>query len=400
MADELNEVQPGDRITANLINTLIRRVKNPGGGEGTVAVPNVFGLNLGVARNNLGAAGLTVGTVLDTGGANIDVNNSANHLRLVLNQVPEPGTFVTSGQAVSLTVTAQATGTTGILVPDLFGQTLSTAKTLATSAGLSISQGFDPFGAQVDLNAAPIQPRLVLAQLPAAGARVSSGTPLRVVLSAEPVADAGTSLRITAINPSIAPMRSEVQILGTNFAAEMSDNIVMFNGVRAPEPSPQSTTSSLFVVIPNLSITTSVAGLPELSASEEGGSEIVVSVMTPSGHSPERKMRVLPPLARSLPKIQSAQSTTASTASGTKRAVRVHIQNAQEWQSLQDNRLYINGLPGGGLRTQAFSGTFGEYIFILPDSLPGVNIQSGATVLLRVWHDGFLSPAFRFTFTS
>jgi hypothetical protein len=398
MADELNEVRPGDRITAELINTLIRRVKNPGGGEGTISVPNVFGLNLGVARNSLTGAGLTVGSVLDTSGASVDHNATPNHTRLIINQVPEPGAYLSSGQAVSLTVTAQAAGSAGVLVPDLFGQTLSAAKTLATSAGLSVSSGYDPYGSQVDLSAAALQSRLVLAQLPAPETRVNAGTPLRLVLSAEAVAGPppGSAVRISAIHPSIAPIRSEIQIFGTNFSPNMGDNVVMFNGIRAQQPSPQSTASSLFVVIPDMDVGL-IQTLPGLGPSETGGTEIFVTVVTPNGQSSERTMRVLAPLPRHLPRIHDVNYEFVSNPTNSNRGVRVAISNSTEWQNVQDVRLYFNGLPQGGVGTASRS--TGNYSFPIPASSPGLDTSVGQTVLLRLRLDGYLSPAFSYTFT-
>lgn len=407
MADELNEVRPGDRITAELMNTLIRRVKNPGGGAGTISVPNVFGINLGGARNTITGAGLTVGAVIDTAGANVDPNVTSNHTRLIINQVPEPGAFLSSGQTVSLTVTAQAAGTTGAQVPDVFGLAFSDAKQQLQTAGqFSVSDAYDPYGAALTLTDSAIQSRRVLAQVPPAGTRQTAGTPVKLVLSAEaPVGPApGTAIQISAINPSIAPIRSEVQIFGTNFAANMADNIVMFNGVRAARPSAQSTTTNLFVVIPDLSVGSAVAGLADLTPLEEGVSEIYVSVITPTGHSPEKAMKVLPPLNRHLPLIQDVMDTQVYSGGGFKRGVQVILQNTNEWYppnqpQPSDIRLYFNGLPGGGASSVP-TGSFGQFGFALPENVPGLNTQVGSSVLIRLWLDGFLSPAVLHTFTA
>lgn len=401
MADELNEVRPGDRITADLMNTLIRRVKNPGGGAGTISVPNVFGINLGGARNTITGAGLTVGAVIDTAGANVDPNVTDNHTRLIINQVPEPGAFLSSGQTVSLTVTAQAAGTTGAQVPDVFGLAFSDAKQQLQTAGqFSVSDAYDPFGTTLTLTDSAIQSRRVLAQVPPAGTRLTAGSPVKLVLSAEAPADVGTVMRITSINPSPAPIRSEIQILGANFAPTGADNIVRFNGVLAAPPSSQSTSTSLFVVIPDLTLT-QTSPLPGLTLSTTGETNIGVTIETPTAHA-GGQMKALPPLSKHLPVIEVIRlaDRTAPPDNIFALGQSIHVglagvQNSDWWTAqIQEKRLYFDGLPFGGARPTAPGVNPISDIYTIPAELPGINQGETRTVNVRVWFDGYLSPAF------
>lgn len=398
MADDLNEVRPGDRITAELMNTLIRRVKNPGGGAGTISVPNVFGINLGGARNTITGAGLTVGAVIDTAGASVDPNVTENHTRLIINQVPEPGAFLSSGQTVSLTVTAQAAGTTGVPVPDVFGLAFSDAKQQLQTAGqLSVSNAYDVFGTALALTDSAIQSRRVLAQVPPAGTRVTAGSPVQLVLSAEAPPDVGTAMKITSINPSPAPIRSEVQIVGANFAPTGADNIVRFNGVLAAPASSQSTSTSLFVVIPDLTLT-QTGPLPGLTLSTAGEADIGVTIETPTAHA-GGELKVLPALSKHLPVITSVLLITGGQPTGgvftVGQDISVTVDNAtrNEFQNIGDKRLYFDGYPNGGAReANPNSGSFTNN-FKIPTDLPGIAQGETKAVNVRIWFDGYLSPA-------
>jgi hypothetical protein len=89
------EVSPGQLITADLINELLKRIAAleahfTSDGNDLVVTPTVFGRTLADARAILQIPGtrLTLGTVFDAAGLVVDVNVPDNADRLVINQVP------------------------------------------------------------------------------------------------------------------------------------------------------------------------------------------------------------------------------------------------------------------------------------------------------------------------
>jgi len=115
MADQISELQPGDLITAELLNAIIRKLQGVGGPSGTVDVPLLFGLTLGAARSILATPGsnLQLGTVLDTAGTVIAPTDPAKATLKVLGQVPSPGVRVLAGTAVSLVIPGSGGTTPG-----------------------------------------------------------------------------------------------------------------------------------------------------------------------------------------------------------------------------------------------------------------------------------------------
>jgi len=126
MADELNEVQPGDLITARLINTIIRLLKElelKFGGP--LTIPNVFGETLAAAKTILSTATPPVAlgqNVLDANGLPVSPNDPVNQNRRVIGQVPPAGTRAPAGTVVSLLIASQAsTGPSPVPVPEITG---------------------------------------------------------------------------------------------------------------------------------------------------------------------------------------------------------------------------------------------------------------------------------------
>ncbi len=109
---DLNEVLPGDLITAEFINTLIRYVKGLSVG-GPVEVPSFFSRTLRDAKSLLLLPGnqLTLGTVLDAAGFVVDPSQSVNDGRLIINQVPPPNSRVAVNTGVHLVLAAAGGGT-------------------------------------------------------------------------------------------------------------------------------------------------------------------------------------------------------------------------------------------------------------------------------------------------
>lgn len=117
MADDLSLVQPGQLITAELLNKLITRVLSiDTPADGKVDVPNVFGRTLIDAVQLLATPGANVqlGSVLDVSGNTIAPSDPTKSGLRVLVQQPSPGTRVLAGSGINLVI---AGGTVGVPVP-------------------------------------------------------------------------------------------------------------------------------------------------------------------------------------------------------------------------------------------------------------------------------------------
>ncbi|HEY0006839.1 MAG TPA: hypothetical protein VGB17_18815 [Pyrinomonadaceae bacterium] len=125
MANGFENVRPGEIISSDLINRLLEAVSDIQGklvgidsllaGPGKVAVPNLFGFSLGIAKAELMKPkyGLLPGDIFNTGGQRIYPENTAALELAVLNQVPEPGRVVPVGSRVGLVIAQLATATGG-----------------------------------------------------------------------------------------------------------------------------------------------------------------------------------------------------------------------------------------------------------------------------------------------
>jgi len=134
---------------------------------GAVTVPNVTGLSLTAAQNQLTAAGLYA-VVTTSCSDEADVNT-------VLSQNPVAGATVDAGSNVTLVI---ANGPCTVSVPEVVGLTSSNAQTLLQSALLYVTvepQCNDTIPAQT-----------VFSQNPAAGERVNVGTSVVIAVSTGP----------------------------------------------------------------------------------------------------------------------------------------------------------------------------------------------------------------------
>lgn len=213
MADELNEVKPGDLITAEQFNTLIQQVKLlVAAGGGPVLVPNLYGQTFAAAKAVLSIPGnnlVLAGNLLDAFGQPVDPSDPANDTRRVIGQVPSAGARVAVNTAVSLLLAAKS-GTGTVLTP-----------------------------------------------------------------------------QITAFSPLQVPVKESLQIIGKNFSPLPADNIVTFNGTAAGTPSGQSSTSALFVIVPD-----NFQGAPTAGGSSV---QVTVKVTTIEGKEATGLVTVLPP---------------------------------------------------------------------------------------------------------
>jgi hypothetical protein len=148
-----------------------------------------------------------------------------------------------------------STGT--VTVPNVFGQTLATARAIITLPAQQLTLGvvYDAYGSIVNPNQAGKGTLRVLAQIPAAGAKVNSGTAMSLVVAATPSATPAAPIKpiINSLTPSlILPVGSQVEIKGSNFDVSPANNIITFGGVLAAGgPNSDSNTVSLKgVVVP------------------------------------------------------------------------------------------------------------------------------------------------------
>jgi hypothetical protein len=187
MAKLIQEVRPGEIISADLWNQLVTKIEELDtklaelSGNiitGSVTVPNVFGKKLSEAKSIIGAPTLqlALGNVIDAFGNVVSPNQPATANLIVINQLPAPGAKVFPGSSVNLVVAATGS-TTGSTQP--------------------------PLGPKIDY-----------------------------------------------FDPAIIHVGREVEIVGKHFDADPDNNVVTFDGVEAV-PSALSTIGSLFVIVPS-----------------------------------------------------------------------------------------------------------------------------------------------------
>jgi hypothetical protein len=249
------QVRPGDLISSDLMNAILERLSQMGGGgvSGTQVVPNVFGAFLGDARAAILQPGrqLMLGFTFDITGAAIDPLSSANFNLIVLNQSPPGGSLVAPNTQVNLVVSQQlAGGGGGTTPPPTITRTETVGGTAATSFAVNGSLAIvgTNFSATASQNTVtfdgtpgtvasdPADPtRRLIVNVPTGipGAPVNPGDAPKagVVLSVrrlggEPVT---TTVTITApvanqptiatVNPATQFENQNVTITGTNFAA-------------------------------------------------------------------------------------------------------------------------------------------------------------------------------------
>ena len=248
------QVRPGDLISSDLMNAILDRLSQMGGGPvGTQVVPNVFGLFLGDARAAIVQPGrqLMLGFTYDVTGAAVDPLSTANFSLIVLNQSPPGNSLVAPNTPVNLVVSQQIASSGGGTTPpptitrtETAGGTAATSfpvnGTLAivgTNFSATASQNTVTFdGTPGTVASDPADPtRRLLVTVPTGipGGPVNPGDPAKtgVVLSVrrlggDPVTTTVTLTAPVANQPTIANVspatqfeNQNVTITGTNFAA-------------------------------------------------------------------------------------------------------------------------------------------------------------------------------------
>jgi hypothetical protein len=134
-----------------------------------VIVPNVVGLTQAAASTAITNAGLMVGAITTEVSTTVPPGS-------VISQTPAAGTQVASSTAVALVV-AVAPPTVSVVVPNVVGLTQSAATTLITSAGLTA-------GTVSSAPSTTVPSGSVISQTPIAGATLSAGGAVNLVVSA------------------------------------------------------------------------------------------------------------------------------------------------------------------------------------------------------------------------
>ncbi|NMB13335.1 MAG: PASTA domain-containing protein [Firmicutes bacterium] len=136
-------------------------------GPSLIEVPNVVGLHLEEAKERITQAGLTVGV-------ETPVLEPSVLQEYIVNQSPQPGTFLEEGLAVDLMVSRQETGRPLVVVPDVRGEPLEEAKARVRRLGLTIGNVWSETNQS-------LAPWTVILQDPAPGEKVAQNSSIDFV---------------------------------------------------------------------------------------------------------------------------------------------------------------------------------------------------------------------------
>jgi len=135
-------------------------------GYATATVPDVTNKNFDEARKLILDAGFTIGEIKE-----VEVDMPVG---VVISQSPDPGTVLTPGAKVDLTISIG----TFVVVPNVIGKSVDEAKSILENAGLVLYK-VDKF--DKDVPNAP--PNTVLYQYPMPNAKVEKGTQVLLRIS-------------------------------------------------------------------------------------------------------------------------------------------------------------------------------------------------------------------------
>lgn len=185
-------------------------------------------------------------------------------------------------------------GTTGgVVVPNLFGRTLSNARTALTQQQLTLGTVVDVFGAIVNTTGSTAGGLMVLNQVPIGGSRTVIGASVNLVVSAAS-GGGGTTPTVPVVNlavPSTVRAGETVDFRGSGFAGASST--VTFGGI-AGTVLGTSSQSHLFVTVPQ-----GIPGAPSLPGDADV-SGIVVRIANPDGAFVDSTITIRAPLANPL----------------------------------------------------------------------------------------------------
>ena len=220
------------------------------------------------------------------------------------------------GRLIALETTVQQlSGTIGggtITVPNVFGLTLTQARTILTAPAQQLALGavFDAFGQLINPNATANASLRVINQIPVPGSRTIPGAGVSLVVAAIPSSVGGETPNlplILEIAPTPSPVDTQVEIRGQRFAPLNTDNVVTFDNVPTPQPpSALSNVGSLFVTIPK-----GIPGAPTQN-NQPNKSNVVVRVTTPNGVATFNNAVIAPPPAQLPPTITAITPSPAN----------------------------------------------------------------------------------------
>lgn len=310
MADEpLKDVQPGDLITARLINLIIKKLKDLEaalGGE--ITVPTFFGQFLLTSKNILNATGsrLVLSSVRDATGLLVSTTDATQNNRVVIGQVPPPGARVMPNTPVYLLVSAQPGGGTSQQAPRISGFSKTSVNIgdrvdiFGTNFMDAISENkvwFDDVAATPTVNSTN-QMLSVVVPTGIPDAPTAPGQQKEVTVRVETIHGSGTN-RLIILPPlqtpnptisSIAPVSTstttvrlgtDMRIVGSHFGAQLSAIRVFFGtqpaGGVTPTAASNLTSNTLVVTVPN-----SLSGLDTIPSNAQFGITVQVGSGTDS----------------------------------------------------------------------------------------------------------------------
>lgn len=165
----------------------------------------------------------------------------------------------------------------GKAVPDLFGRTFAEASVMLQLQELALGSVVDTFGTIINTSAGGAGSRIVLNQVPAAGARTMTGAAVHLVVAAQPGSSppAPTPPQVNAVVPNRQHALGDIEIRGSGF---ISGATVTFDGILGTVL-PTSTQGRLIVRVPQ-----GIPGAPTApGAPDRTGVPIVVT--NPNGAS-------------------------------------------------------------------------------------------------------------------
>ncbi len=294
---QLNNVKPGDLITAANWNAMVAAIQSLSGqpAAGPIVVPTLFSLTLGnaLAILKLPSTQLAVGTLLDTLGNGVDPTVTGAGSLIVLSQMPAAGTNVFAGTAVSLVVSPLP----GSTPPPPKTPVIQTFKPTSVNVGTQLEIDGQNLGGTTSVTFGgipaappsfpPSSPNQIFVVVPTgiAGAPTSvqvivttpngQSQPAAVTVLPPLANPLPTILSFSPANGIVGSTNPPTTITGTGFdTSAAANNVVSFGGVKQPAASVLSTTQ-LTVVIPS--------GIPTVSSS---GASVPVSVTVGGQTSP------------------------------------------------------------------------------------------------------------------
>jgi hypothetical protein len=283
----ITQVQPGDLITADLMNQILSRLAQidaivqqlGGSGAPTITVPTVYGRLLAEARAIIGVPTLqlNLGSVIDTGGTTVNPNLPQSANLIVVSQMPPPGTRVPPQTSVDLLVASTGGSAQPTPLPTINSITQSSAPVngQVDIFGANFASLFTANTVRFDGTIAAVSPlsntQHLIVTVPSTipGAPTTQGQPAKNGVQVTVTTPAGTSQTpgtitvtapvpntpaITSTNPAPpnpAIVNGSLTIIGSNFSTTANQDIVTIGGLAANVTNASAT--SLTVTVPLVS---------------------------------------------------------------------------------------------------------------------------------------------------